>query len=123
MRKSSIIGVTPLEFFGLEVGSSLDISIPLMMQQQTMPGIESYAGSDSGRPVITVMDRLRLGVTMPQAQAGLNVLYQQLVAEYAAEGANGVANPGSKRSWYWNQESCFRIDAEVRGSLEADILQ
>ena len=50
-------------------------------------------------------------------------LYQQLVAEYAAEGANGVANPGSKRSWYWNQESCFRIDAEVRGSLEADILQ
>ena len=78
LRKSSIIGVTPPEFFGLEVGSSLDISIPLMMQQQTMPGIESYAGSDSGRPVITVMDRLRLGVTMPQAQAGLNVLYHSI---------------------------------------------
>src|SRR5262245_44592655 len=70
----TIIGVTPPEFFGLEVGSSLDISVPLMMQQQVMPGIESYVGSDSGRPVITVMGRLRPGATMPQAQAGLSAL-------------------------------------------------
>src|SRR5262245_43590568 len=90
----TIIGVTPPEFFGLEVGSSLDISVPLMMQQQVMPGIESYVGSDSGRPVITVMGRLRPGATMPQAQAGLSALYQQLVAEYAARGGKR-----SRQSW------------------------
>src|SRR6266498_1343987 len=90
----TIIGVTPPEFFGLEVGASLDISVPLMMQQQVMPGIESYVGSDSGRPVITVMGRLRPDVTMPQAQARLSVLYQRLVAEYAARGGKR-----SRESW------------------------
>src|SRR5262245_30072251 len=90
----TIIGVTPPEFFGLEVGSSLDISVPLMMQQQVMPGIESYVGSDSGRPVITVMGRLRPGATMPQAQAGLSALYRRLVADYAARGGKR-----SRESW------------------------
>ena len=80
----TIIGVTPPEFFGLEVGSSLDISVPLMMQQQVMPGIRSYV--DSNNPVFTVMGRLRAGVAMPQAHATLSVLYQQIVAEYAARG-------------------------------------
>jgi predicted permease len=90
----TIIGVTPPEFFGLEVGSSLDISVPLMMQQQVMPGIESYVGSDSVRPVIIVMGRLRPGATIPQAQAGLSALYRQLVAEYAARGGKR-----SRESW------------------------
>src|SRR5262245_60007945 len=90
----TIIGVTPPEFFGMEVGSSLDISVPLMMQQQVMPGIESYVGSDSGRPVITVMGRLRPEAPMQQAQADLSALYQQLVAEYAARGGKR-----SRQSW------------------------
>src|SRR5262245_42275579 len=38
----TIVGVSPPEFFGLEIGSSMDISVPLMMQQQVMPGIRSY---------------------------------------------------------------------------------
>src|SRR5262245_55203183 len=52
----TIIGVTQPEFFGLEVGSSLDISVPLMMQQQVMPGIESFVDADQSR--FTVMGRL-----------------------------------------------------------------
>src|SRR5262245_2787571 len=58
----TIVGVTPPEFFGLEVGSSLDISVPLLMQQQVMPGVESYVNSSNY--VFTVMGRLRPGVTM-----------------------------------------------------------
>jgi putative ABC transport system permease protein len=79
-----IIGVTPPEFFGLEVGSSMDISVPLMMQQQVMPGIGSYVDGAGPNSFFNVMGRLRPGVTMPQAQAGLSVLYRQLCAEYAA---------------------------------------
>lgn len=38
----TIIGVTAPEFFGLEVGSAMDISAPLMMQQQIMQGAWEY---------------------------------------------------------------------------------
>src|SRR5262249_30344938 len=68
----TIVGVTPPEFFGLEVGNSMDISVPLMMQRQVMPGIEGH------RIDFTVMGRLRPGITMPQAQASLSALYQQI---------------------------------------------
>src|SRR5262245_1936108 len=70
----TIIGVTPPEFFGLEVGRSMDITVPLMMQQQVT------AEGD----YVTVMGRLRPEATMPQAYASLGLLYQQLCAEYAA---------------------------------------
>ncbi|HEV2668430.1 MAG TPA: ABC transporter permease, partial [Blastocatellia bacterium] len=70
----TIIGVTTPEFFGLEVGRSMDISVPLMMRQQvTAEG--AY---------FTIMGRLRPEVAMPQAHASLGLLYQQLCAEYAA---------------------------------------
>jgi predicted permease len=79
----TIIGVTPPEFFGLEVGSSLDISVPLMMQQQVMPGIGSFA--DNFGFGFTAMGRLRSGIMMPQAQASLSVLYQQILADIASQ--------------------------------------
>jgi predicted permease len=78
----TIIGVTPPEFFGLEIGSSLDISVPLMMQQQAMPGIRSFV--DDPNNIFTIMGRLRPGTTMLQAQASLSLLYQQIVSEYAS---------------------------------------
>jgi putative ABC transport system permease protein len=80
----TIVGVTPPEFFGLEVGSSLDVSVPLMMQQQVMPGIRSYVDGADPNSFFNVMGRLRPGLAMPQAQAGLSALYRQLCAEYAA---------------------------------------
>src|SRR5262249_52790911 len=83
----TIIGVTPPEFFGLEVGDSLDISVPLMMQQQVMPGIESFVGDSSLNNIFSVMGRLRSGGTMQQAQASLSVLYQQICAEIASRGS------------------------------------
>src|SRR5262245_60417072 len=78
----TIIGVTPPEFFGLEVGSSLDISVPLMMQQQVMPGVESYLEDNISTYFrFTVMGRLRPGLTSREAQAGLSALYQQILAD------------------------------------------
>src|SRR5262247_2138270 len=73
------------EFFGLEVGSSLDISVPIMMQQQVMPGIGSFVDETYGySSYFRLMGRLRPGVTMTQAQASLNALYQQICAEVAS---------------------------------------
>src|SRR5262245_1742500 len=89
----TIVGVTPPEFFGLEVGSSLDISVPLMMQQQVMPGIRSYVDGADPNNFFSVMGRLRSGVEMPQAQPSLSVLYGQLCAEYAASNWGFKFNP------------------------------
>jgi predicted permease len=114
----TIIGVTPPEFFGLEVGSSLDISVPLMMQQQVMPGIRSYV--DSNYYAFTVMGRLRPGVTIPQAHAGLSVIYQQIVAEYAARGGKR-----SRESWLEEKlvlESGGRGLSELRRQFSRPLL-
>jgi predicted permease len=114
----TIIGVTPSEFFGLEVGSALDISVPLMMQQQVMPGIRSFI--DSNFSAFTVMGRLRPGVTMPQAHASLSVLYQQIVAEYAARGGKR-----SRESWLEEKlvlESGEQGQSELRRQFSRPLL-
>jgi predicted permease len=105
----TIIGVTPPEFFGLEVGSSLDISVPLMMQQQVMPGIESYV--ENGRNFLNVMGRLQPGVTMPQAQASLNSLYQLFFAEIYSRSA---ASPKSRAARYQDEEN-LALESGSRG--------
>src|SRR5262245_52059799 len=75
----TVIGVTPPEFFGLEVGASRDISVPAMMQEQVMPEIRSSVNSGANR--FRIMGRLRPGATMEQAQASLGLLYQQQLAD------------------------------------------
>ena len=83
----TIVGVTPPEFFGLEVGSSMDISVPLMMQREVMPGIEGY------RIDFTVVGRLRPEITSREARASLSALYQRICAEIGAKilGKKGAA--------------------------------
>jgi predicted permease len=76
----TIIGVTPPEFFGLEVGASMDITVPVMMQEQVMPEIRTSANSALDNR-FRIMGRLRPGATMEQAQASLGLLYQQYIAE------------------------------------------
>jgi len=108
----TIIGVTPPEFFGLEVGSSLDVSVPLMMQQQVMPGIRSYVNGADPNSFFNVMGRLRPGLTTPQAQAGLSALYGRLCAEYAA------SNWGFKFTPYpWLEEKLV-LESGGRGLSE-----
>lgn len=89
-----VVGVTPREFFGLEVGRSPDISVPLMMQAQVMPSIERLTEKTQLNDWLHVMGRLKPGVAMPQVLASLEVLYgqivQELVTRFASEGAGFV---------------------------------
>jgi predicted permease len=78
----TIIGVTPPEFFGLEVGSSLDISVPLTMQQRVQPGTQLFIDNAWAR--LRLMGRLRLGATMAQAQAKLGLIYQRYLDDLTA---------------------------------------
>jgi predicted permease len=108
----TVIGVTPPEFFGLEVGSSMDVSVPLMMQRQVMPGIRSYVDGADPNSYFSVMGRLRPDVTTPQAQAGLSALYGRLCAEYAA------SNWGFKFAPYPWLEERLALESGNRGLSE-----
>jgi predicted permease len=77
-----ILGVAPEGFRGILVGSDVDFWIPITMQAQVLPG-RNYL-----RPVDTlwlqVMARLRPGMTVHTAEAGVNVTFHQILAGWAA---------------------------------------
>lgn len=79
----TIIGVTPPEFFGVEVGSSPDIFAPVMMSPQLMPSGGPLAEEGPllehiGYEIFQVFGRLKPGVTETQAVAGLEAPFRQI---------------------------------------------
>ncbi|PYV39309.1 MAG: hypothetical protein DMG06_23520, partial [Acidobacteria bacterium] len=85
----TIIGVTPPEFFGLQPGSSPDISIPITLQPQV-----AMRWSSAGKPFIEaadtwwlqIMGRLKAGMSASQARTALDVLLQQnITADHASK--------------------------------------
>ncbi len=72
----SIVGVTPPEFFGTQVGDSLDVWIPLSMVQAVPPHWSGY--QDETYESLLILGRIKPGVTISDATANVNVLYQQI---------------------------------------------
>jgi predicted permease len=74
----TIIGVTPAEFFGVEVGSAPDIFVPVMMQPAVMPAVENLlANPNLYSTWLRPFGRLKPGVHRQQAAAELEALYRQ----------------------------------------------
>jgi predicted permease len=87
----TIIGVTPPEFFGAEVGKSPDIFAPVMMAPQFIdapPGSASILEADNYR-IFTLFGRLKPGVTEAQALAGLESPFRQVRDELAKAFSDG----------------------------------
>jgi len=70
----TIIGVTPPGFFGLQVGWSEDIFVPLALEPLIRP--KSYT-SDAGYKWLQLMGRTKPGVSLQQVHAEMNVLFRQ----------------------------------------------
>lgn len=81
----SVIGVAQPHFFGENVGAAPDIWIPLDMQPQIMPGrmwLEDDPGHIAEKVMwLHVIGRRKPGVTKQQAQANVDVVFKQIVAE------------------------------------------
>ncbi len=77
----TIIGVMPPSFFGVSVGDSRDVWIPLMMQAQVMNSKSQL--DDSKSWWLQVIARRKPGISEPQALAAVNVLYQRIVRRQA----------------------------------------
>jgi predicted permease len=81
----SVIGVAQRHFLGENVGAVPDLWIPLDMQPLIMPG-RMWLQDDPGHIAEKVMwlhaiGRLKPGVTRQQAQANVDVVFKQIVAE------------------------------------------
>ena len=73
-----IIGVTPQGFSGEWTGWPTDFWVPVAMQYQTMAEL-APGGPRGARTHFKIVARLQPGVTIPQAQAAGDVLYQELL--------------------------------------------
>src|SRR5713101_5383473 len=76
----TIIGVAPPEFFGVTVGQSPNLWIPLAMQKEISPdrnGLEKNLFQS-----LHLIARLKPGVSQNQAQANTDLLFRQILLGY-----------------------------------------
>lgn len=82
----TVIGVTPAGFGGEKVGERPDLWLPMMMQPQVKRG-RDWLHDDRGKVErvmwLHVAGRLKPGVSQAQAQANVNVAFQQVLRETA----------------------------------------
>lgn len=80
----TIVGVTPPGFHGQVVGDVQEVWVPMSMQEQLMPGRKFL--DDVHSSWLTVMARLKPGVSVEQAKANINVIWKQLLdSDYGAK--------------------------------------
>ena len=75
----SIVGVAPPEFFGVIVGQSPDLWIPLSMEEGISPG--QNGRNNKLFQSLYLIARLKPGVTSAQANANTNLLFKQFLHE------------------------------------------
>ncbi len=77
----TIVGVSASGFNGIQVGSNSDVVVPMMMKAQMTP---TWNDLDNRRSRwVTIMGRLKPGVTADAAEVQLNVVYKPINEEEA----------------------------------------
>jgi predicted permease len=77
----TIVGVASPEFFGVTVGQSPDLWIPLAMEKEISPG---WNGLDKNLfQSLYIIARRKPAVTPEQAAANTNLLFKQIIRQYA----------------------------------------
>jgi len=77
----TVVGVTPPEFFGLEMGRSMDITVPMSMHPQVGSGMSLKTGRGFTGAFIPIA-RLKGGVSPEQATAEANVLFERFLTTW-----------------------------------------
>jgi len=72
----TIVGIAPPGFFGISIGQSADVLVPVTLKAQMTPTWDDLENRRSRWLVL--MARLKPGVSVAQAEAGMNVLYRQI---------------------------------------------
>ena len=83
----TVVGVSPPGFAGVEIGFAPEIRVPMMMQNDLMPGWTRMRERTTSW--LEVMARLKPGLSRAQAEAAVGTLYQGLL-ELELQGAGPV---------------------------------
>ncbi len=86
----TIIGVTPPEFFGVEVGAAPDLWVPLAFQGSLYPG--QMALENPNHNFLTVFGRLRPGIQAAQAGSALTPVYEEIQFERKGRRGDNAAD-------------------------------
>ncbi|HEY5908433.1 MAG TPA: ABC transporter permease, partial [Vicinamibacteria bacterium] len=84
-RPMTVIGVSAAGFHGVEVGRSIDLFLPVAMQETMLPNWGGEVLSKRRVVWLTPLARLKPGLDLAQAKAGANVLYKQILQEELAQ--------------------------------------
>ena len=82
----TIVGVMPPEFFGIRVRRSPDFWLPLAFQPQIE--LRKSALDDKNVSWLNIIGRLKPGISLEQAQAGVNVELRQFLTEESGSQLN-----------------------------------
>jgi predicted permease len=82
----TLVGVAPPEFFGMTIGQSPDLWIPLAMEAQISPGWNGL--TKNFFQSLYIFARLKPGVTTAQAAANTNLLFKQILHQYVGPQAS-----------------------------------
>jgi len=72
----TIVGVAPEGFFGIVVGESPDVMVPVMMKAQMTPTWDDLQSRTSRW--LTIIARRKPDISVAQAEAAMNVVYRQI---------------------------------------------
>jgi predicted permease len=111
----TIVGVAQAGFTGVQVGQAPDLFVPIMMKAQMTPnrsGLDDW--NDSW---LAVLARRKPGVSLAQAQAGINAAYQPLLTQQLAT-IHGWDQ--KKRDLFLNKKILLSSGAQGRITLQRD---
>jgi len=118
----TIVGVSAADFYGVFQTFAPDITVPIMLQPRISPSVSTalWTHGDEGSILKfdlsddygpNTMARLKPGISMAQAQAELNVLYQQILT------ARGGSHPDEGKR---NAQKRIELQAAGNGSANFD---
>ena len=94
-RAVTIVGVTAPEFYSLEPGLRVDVTLPMSMRALDQPG---FLDDHTGFISLKIVGRLRPGVTEAQARAAVDTVFQQFMSEPEQQWVYAAASKLSFRS-------------------------
>jgi len=112
----TVIGVAQAGFSGIQVGQTPDVFVPMTMKGQMTPirnGLDDWNDS-----FLAVLARRKPGVSMEQAQAGINVDYPGLLEQQAA--TLHLRTGGKDRQEFLSKRIVLHPGAQGRTTVQRD---
>jgi predicted permease len=110
-RAFTVVGVAPANFTGTEVGETVDLFVPMMMQSLVRPPRGGFSGEmdadllgKRGPRWLNMVGRLKPGVSQGQAQSAMTTIAGQLEQAY----------PNTNRGWIVTLFPVSKGDPELR---------